>query len=262
MTFIFQNFGDSVRLHGEDAAHRDHVLVDRIIARATIPCAPLSTPRRSPRRHHRLPQAAPRTPTSIWSSAASAFRRPHPTCATALSTSTEWPRTSPTPDAPDDGDPSDAYIPYRDELPLRPRKASSRLPSQNNASLLGARPAQPTSWTRPHRAAGAVLLGRHRTQSLDGRFWGSSPREHRRRPLFVYWSFLTPPTRSIRPNWPTAWPSWDTSSSTSSPRPAGTAPSTSSASSPFRNAIDHFRKGLRKQRLSSGSFLKEDSSTL
>jgi signal peptidase I len=37
-------------------------------------------------------------------------------------------------------------------------------------------------------------MGDNRTQSLDGRFWGFVPRENiLGRPMFVYWSFQTPP---------------------------------------------------------------------
>jgi signal peptidase I len=94
----------------------------------------------------------------------------------------------------DDGDPSDAYIPYRDDFPAD-LEGIEQAASQNNASL----------WALdlPNHVVdgdlvvppGAVFaMGDNRTQSLDGRFWGFVPRENIvGRPLFVYWSFLTPP---------------------------------------------------------------------
>jgi len=93
----------------------------------------------------------------------------------------------------DDGDPSDAYIPYRDDFPAD-LEGIEQAASQNNASL----------WALdlPNHVVdgdlvvppGAVFaMGDNRTQSLDGRFWGFVPRENIvGRPLFVYWSFLTP----------------------------------------------------------------------
>ncbi len=93
----------------------------------------------------------------------------------------------------DDGDPSDAYIPYRDDFPAD-LEGIEQAASQNNASL----------WALdlPNHVVdgdlvvppGAVFaMGDNRTQSLDGRVWGFVPRENIvGRPLFVYWSFLTP----------------------------------------------------------------------
>jgi len=93
----------------------------------------------------------------------------------------------------DDGDPSDAYIPYRDDFPSD-LEGIEQAASQNNASL----------WALdlPNHVVNGDLIvppgvvfamGDNRTQSLDGRFWGFVPRENIvGRPLFVYWSFLTP----------------------------------------------------------------------
>jgi len=93
----------------------------------------------------------------------------------------------------DGGDPGDAYIPYRDDFPAD-LEGIEQAASQNNASL----------WALdlPNHVVdgdlvvppGAVFaMGDNRTQSLDGRFWGFVPRENIvGRPLFVYWSFLTP----------------------------------------------------------------------
>jgi signal peptidase I len=93
----------------------------------------------------------------------------------------------------DDGDPSDAYVPYRDDFPSD-LEGIDQAASQNNASR----------WALdlPNHIVdgdlivppGAVFaMGDNRTQSLDGRFWGFVPRENIvGRPMFIYWSFLTP----------------------------------------------------------------------
>jgi signal peptidase I len=93
----------------------------------------------------------------------------------------------------DDGDPDDAYLPYRDDFPAD-LEGIEQAASSNNAAL----------WAvdLPNHVAGGDLvvpqghyfmMGDNRTKSLDGRFWGFVPRENIvGRPLFVYWSFETP----------------------------------------------------------------------
>jgi signal peptidase I len=92
----------------------------------------------------------------------------------------------------DDGDPSDAYLPYRDDfpsVPVDPNLASYVTPSwalelpthiDANGDLV-----VPPGFV--------FAMGDNRTKSLDGRFWGFVPRENIvGRPMFVYWSFETP----------------------------------------------------------------------
>ena len=93
----------------------------------------------------------------------------------------------------DDGDPSDAYIPYRDDFPAD-LEGIQQVASQNSATL----------WALDlpnHIVDGDLVvppgtvfaMGDNRTQSLDGRFWGFIPRENIvGRPMFIYWSFITP----------------------------------------------------------------------
>ncbi len=93
----------------------------------------------------------------------------------------------------DDGDPNDAYTPYRDDFPSDVAGIQQQA-TANYASL----------WAEelPSHIQGDDLvvppgkifaMGDHRTQSLDGRFWGFVPQENiLGRPLFVYWSFRTP----------------------------------------------------------------------
>ena len=91
----------------------------------------------------------------------------------------------------DDGDPNDAYLPYRDDFPSVPVD-----PNDSNVT---------PSWALElptHIDANGDLvvppgfvfaMGDNRTKSADGRFWGFVPRENIiGRPMFVYWSFQTP----------------------------------------------------------------------
>jgi signal peptidase I len=94
---------------------------------------------------------------------------------------------------PDDGDPKDAYEPYRDDFPAD-LAGIEEAASENNAAL----------WSvdlPSHIQNGEIvvppnsyfMMGDNRTQSLDSRFWGFVPRENIvGRPLFIYWSFETP----------------------------------------------------------------------
>ena len=94
---------------------------------------------------------------------------------------------------PDDGDPQNAYVPYRDDFPSD-LQGIEEAASENNAAL----------WSVDlpnHIQNGEIvvppnsyfMMGDNRTQSLDSRFWGFVPRENIvGRPLFIYWSFETP----------------------------------------------------------------------
>jgi signal peptidase I len=88
-----------------------------------------------------------------------------------------------------DGDPNDAYNPYRDDFP-------SVTPTPDNGLT--------ATWALdlPNHIQGDDLvvppgtvfaMGDNRTESLDSRYWGFVPRQNiLGRPLFVYWSFQTP----------------------------------------------------------------------
>ena len=90
--------------------------------------------------------------------------------------------------------PSDAdYIPYRDDFPAVPPSEAYNVTATWQLDL-------------PTHIVGEDLvvppgkyfcMGDNRPLSLDSRFWGFVPRENiLGRPLFVYWSFLTPEDQS------------------------------------------------------------------
>jgi signal peptidase I len=94
----------------------------------------------------------------------------------------------------DDGDPEDAYTPYRDDFPAD-LPGIEQEAAANNASLWAVDlPNHVDSNGDLVVPDGAVFaMGDNRTKSLDGRFWGFVPRENIvGRPMFVYWSFQTP----------------------------------------------------------------------
>ncbi len=89
----------------------------------------------------------------------------------------------------DDGNPNDAYFPYRDDFPsVSPAMDddvtalwSVDLPTHIQNGDLVVPPGQ------------YFAMGDSRLVSLDSRYWGFVPRENiLGRPLFVYWSFITP----------------------------------------------------------------------
>ena len=93
-----------------------------------------------------------------------------------------------------DGDPEDAYIPYRDDFPADLSGIEEQA-SANNASLWAVDlPNHVIDGDLVVPAGTVFAMGDNRTKSLDGRFWGFVPRENIvGRPMFVYWSFETPP---------------------------------------------------------------------
>jgi signal peptidase I len=87
------------------------------------------------------------------------------------------------------------YNPYRDDFPSIQPDGDSNVTSIWAEDL-------------PHHVVNGELvvppgvvfaMGDNRIESLDGRFWGFVPRENiLGRPLFVYWSFNTPPDQMYK----------------------------------------------------------------
>jgi signal peptidase I len=92
-----------------------------------------------------------------------------------------------------DGDPNDAYTPYRDDFPAVTPGESEQLTELWREEL-------PTHIVHGPDGDDLVVppgkvfaMGDNREHSLDGRFWGFVPDENiMGRPMFVYWSFKTP----------------------------------------------------------------------
>jgi signal peptidase I len=92
-----------------------------------------------------------------------------------------------------DGDPEDAYTPYRDDFPSD-LAGIQQAAIANNAALWAEELPSHIQGDDLVVPPGSVFaMGDNRTESLDGRYWGFVPVNNiLGRPLFVYWSFKTP----------------------------------------------------------------------
>jgi len=89
----------------------------------------------------------------------------------------------------DNGDPNDAYIPYRDDFPRVPPGPDAELTEEWRVDM----PTHIVDGDLVVPPGKVFAMGDNRTESLDGRFWGFVPDENIvGRPMFVYWSFKTP----------------------------------------------------------------------
>lgn len=93
----------------------------------------------------------------------------------------------------DDGNPNDAYVPYRDDFPSDVAGIQQEATANHAALWAEELPSHIQGGELVVPPGSIFAMGDHRTESLDGRFWGFVPQENiLGRPLFVYWSFRTP----------------------------------------------------------------------
>jgi len=99
----------------------------------------------------------------------------------------------------DDGNLEHAYVRYRDDFPADLAGIEQEA-SANNASLWAVDlPNHVVNGDLIVPPNSVFAMGDNRTESLDGRFWGFVPRENIvGRPMFVYWSFETPPDQILK----------------------------------------------------------------
>jgi signal peptidase I len=89
----------------------------------------------------------------------------------------------------DDGDPNDAYYPYRDDFPAVAPPPDSDVTSTWSVEL----PSHIQNGNLVVPPGDYFAMGDNRLVSLDSRYWGFVPRQNIiGRPMFVYWSFITP----------------------------------------------------------------------
>lgn len=88
----------------------------------------------------------------------------------------------------DDGNPNDAYYPYRDDFPAAPPPPDSEVTAAWAVDL----PSHIQNGNLVVPPGDYFAMGDNRLVSLDSRYWGFVPRQNiLGRPLFVYWSFIT-----------------------------------------------------------------------
>jgi signal peptidase I len=196
MTFVFQNFEIPSASMENTLLIGDHVLVDRISLAPPAPWAPFV--------HYREPHRGDII----------VFLKPHPETpdlylvkrcigvpgdkihlehgivylnGTAQNEPyAQMPRS--------DGDPEDAYTPYRDDFPADLAGIEQEAAANNAAQWAVDLPNHVVDGDLVVPPGFVFAMGDNRTKSLDGRFWGFVPRENIvGRPMFVYWSFETPP---------------------------------------------------------------------
>jgi len=198
--FIFQNFEIPSASMEKTLLIGDHVLVDRVSLAPPSHWFPLS--------HYREPQRGdiivflkphPETPDLYLVKRLIGMPGDHIHLEHGVVYINGVALNTPQAQMPDDGDPRDAYVPYRDDFPADLAGIEDAA-SQNNAALWSVDlPNHIVNGDLVVPANSYFMMGDNRTQSLDSRFWGFVPRENIvGRPLFIYWSFETPETQMYK----------------------------------------------------------------
>ena len=123
----------------------------------------------------------------------------------------------------DDGNPNDAYYPYRDDFPAVPPPPDSDVTATWSVDL----PSHIQNGNLVVPPGDYFAMGDNRLVSLDSRYWGFVPRQNiLGRPLFVYWSFITSEDQVNKTSTVgSCWRLWDMSCFTSSTKHGGGEPS-------------------------------------
>jgi signal peptidase I len=196
MTFVFQNFEIPSASMEKTLLIGDHVLVDRITLAPPSPWAPL-VHYREPRRGDIIVflKPHPETPDLYLVKRCIGLPGDKIHLEHGIVYLNGVAQNEPYAQMPrDDGDPEDAYTPYRDDFPADLAGIEQEA-AANNASLWAVDlPNHVVDGDLVVPPGTVFAMGDNRTKSLDGRFWGFVPRENIvGRPMFVYWSFQTPP---------------------------------------------------------------------
>ena len=95
----------------------------------------------------------------------------------------------------EDGNPEDAYYPYRDDFPAVPPSMSEDVTATWAVDM----PQYIHDGDLVVPAGHYFAMGDSRLVSLDSRYWGFVPRQNiLGRPLFIYWSFITPASQEYK----------------------------------------------------------------
>ncbi len=189
MTFVFQNFEIPSGSMEKTLLIGDHVLVDRVTF------APAS--RWMPLVHYRPIQHGdiivflkPGEPDMFLVKRAIGLPGDHIHLQDGIVYRNGVALTEPQISMPaNDDDPSHAFQPYRDDFPAVPPAEGYDV----TAEWANQFPQNIQNGDLVVPAGHLFAMGDNRIESLDSRFWGFVPRENIiGRPLFVYWSFVTP----------------------------------------------------------------------
>ena len=197
MTFIFQNFEIPSASMENTLLIGDHVLVDRVTLAPPSHWFPLT--------HYRevnrgdvivFLKPHPETPDLYLVKRAIGLPGDHIHLEHGIVYINGVAQNEPYAQQPrNDGDPEDAYIPYRDDFPRVDLQDLEAASMENHAAYWAVElPSHIQDGDLVVPPNSVFAMGDNRTKSLDGRFWGFVPRENIvGRPMFVYWSFKTPP---------------------------------------------------------------------